>query len=153
MTSVCKNYFYIQVLFSSTSVHPPNIHNEKILLTNSPLCCKQNKPREIAEIWTFRWTGPGTGPGVRNLISGPPSSHGHILSKEWWAAFLPKMLDVIWENRDKQFMFIFRNLSDIEAKLYIQDNIYKFYAVKLLCLYNKAQNYCNAIWTEQGKKH
>lgn len=62
------------------------------------------------------------------------------------------MLGVIWENRDKQFMFIFRNLSDIEAKLYIQDNIYEFYAMKLLCLYKKAQNYCNAIWTEQRKK-
>lgn len=50
-------------------------------------------------------------------------------------------------------MFILGNLSGIDTDLYMQDNVYELYAMKLLCLYNKAQNYCNAIWTEQGKKH
>lgn len=92
-------------------------------------------------------------PRGRNLISDPPSSRGHTLSKQGWATFLPKKLAVIWKNRDKQFVFILRSLSDVDTKLHIQDNIYELYAMKLLCLYNKAQNYCDAIWTEQGKKH
>lgn len=143
MTSTCKNYFSVQMLFSSTSVNPLNIHHERMLSTNSALCCKQKKPREIAEVCSDGQ------PRVRNLISDPASSHGHPASKDGQHS----SQKCCWQNRDTQFMFILRNLFSIDTNLYMQDNVYKLYAIKLLCVYNKAQNYCNAIWTEQGKKH
>lgn len=76
ITNPIGKIFYIQIFISCTYVHPLNIRNEELFKIKTPHCCKQNKPYEMEQIWTYRGTGIGV--RMRSQLFFLPPALSHI---------------------------------------------------------------------------